>query len=52
MTKEELIISLLKSKQSITKLFGNNNNSDLCNNKVCDIKSILSRLRDILPRRD
>ena len=58
MTKEELI-SLLKSKQSIAKLFNNNNNNDknnsnnnnnnnnnnLYDNKIIDITRILSRLR-------
>ena len=47
MTKEELIISLLKSKQSITELFNNN----LYDNKISDIRRILNRLRDILPRK-
>ena len=37
MTKEELIISLLKSKQSIAELFNNNNN--LYDNKIGDIRS-------------
>ena len=32
MTKEELIISLLKSKQSIAQLFNNNNNNNNNNN--------------------
>ena len=41
MTKEELIISLLKSKQSIAELFNNNN---LCDNKISDIRRILNRL--------
>ena len=49
-TNEELIISLLKSKQSIAKLFNNNNN--LYDNKISDIRRILSRLRDILPKKD
>ena len=49
MTKEELIISLLKSKQSIAELFNNNNN--LYDNKISDIRRILNRLRDILPRK-
>ena len=57
MTKEELI-SLLKSKKSIAKLFNNNNNNDknnsnnnnnnnnnLYDNKIIDITRILSRLR-------
>ena len=48
MTKEELIISLLKSKQSIAELFNNNN---LYDNKISDIRRILNRLRDILPKR-
>ena len=46
MSKEELIISLLKSKQSIAKLF-NNLNGD----KISDTRRILNRLRDILPKR-
>ena len=45
MTKQELIISLLKSKQSIAELFNNNN---LYDNKISDIRRILNRLRDIL----
>ena len=45
MTKQELIISLLKSKQSIVELFNNNN---LYDNKISDIRRILNRLRDIL----
>ena len=44
MSKEELIISLLKSKQSIAELFNNN----LYDNKISDIRRILNRLRDIL----
>ena len=48
MAKEELIISLLKSKQSIAELFNNNN---LYDNKISDIRRILNRLRDILPRK-
>ena len=40
MTKEDLIISLLKSKQSITELLNNNN---LCDNEISDIRRILSR---------
>ena len=46
-TKEELIISLLKSKQSIAKLFNNN----LYDNKISDIRRTLNSLRDILPRK-
>ena len=48
MTKEMLIISLLKSKQSVAELF---NNNDLYDNKISDIRRILHRLRDILPRK-
>ena len=48
MSKEELIIPLLKSKQSIAELFNNNNLDD---NKSSDIRRILNRLRDILPKR-
>ena len=48
MTKEELIISLLKSKQSIAELFNNNN---LYDNEISDIRRIFNRLRDILPRK-
>ena len=51
MTKEELIISLLKSKQSKTELF-NNTNNNLYDNKISAIRTILSRLRDILPKKD
>ena len=47
MSKEELIVSLLKSKQSIAKLF----NNDLDHNKISDMRRILNRLRDILPKR-
>ena len=47
MTKEELIISLLKSKQSIAELFNNN----LFDNKISGIRRIFNRLRDILPRK-
>ena len=46
MSKEELIIALLKSKRSIAELFNNNFDDD----KTCDIKKILNRLRDVLPR--
>ena len=46
MTKEELIISLLKSKQSIAELFNNNNNNNnLYDNKISDTRTILNRLR-------
>ena len=48
MRKEDLILSLLKSKQSIAKLFNNN----LYNNEISDIRRILNRLRDILSKKD
>ena len=48
MSKEELIISLLKSKQSEAELFNNNNLDD---NKIGYIRRIFNRLRDILPKR-
>ena len=51
MTQDELIISLLKSTQSTAKVF-NDNNNNLYDNKVSDIRRILNRLRDILPRKD
>ena len=44
MSKEKLIISLLKSKQSIAELFNNNNNNNNNNindNKINDIRRIL-----------
>ena len=44
MTKEELIISLIKSKQSIAELFNDN--------EISDIRRILSRLKDTLPKKD
>ena len=44
MTKEEF----LKSKQSIAELFNNNN---LYDNEIFDVRRILDRLRDILPRK-
>ena len=48
MKKEDLIISLLKSKQSIAELFNNN----LHDNEISDKRRILRRLRDILPKKD
>ena len=47
MLKEELIISLLKSNPSIAERFNNNLDDD----KISDIKRILNRLRDMLPRK-
>ena len=48
MAKEELIISLLKQNQSIAELFNNN----IYDDKISDIRRILSNLRDILPTKD
>ena len=48
MSKEELIASLLKSKQCIAELF-NNNLDDY--KDISDIRRILNRSRDILPKR-
>ena len=42
MSKEELIISLLKSKSSLAELFNINFDKD----KIGNIKKILNRLRD------
>ena len=47
MSKEELIIALLKSKRSTAELFNNN----LDNEKISDAKKILDRLRDIPPKK-
>ena len=46
-SKEQLIISILKSKQSIAELFYNN----LDDGKISDIRRILNKLRDIPPKR-
>ena len=46
MKKEDLITSLLKSKEIISELFNYNNN-----NEISDVRWILSRLRDILPKK-
>ena len=47
MKKEDLIISLLKSEESIFELFNDNND-----NEISDVRRILNRLRDILPKKD
>ena len=47
MKNENLIISLLKSKESMAGFFNDNNN-----NEISDIRRILNRLRDILPKKD
>ena len=52
MMKEELIISLLKSKVSVGELLNSNDNNNLYDDKIGDIRRILSRLRDILPKKD
>ena len=46
--KKDLIISLLKSKESIAELF-NDNRYD---NEISDIRRILNRSRDVLPKKD
>ena len=63
--KKEDLISLLKSKQSIAELLNNNdnnnnnnknnynnndNNNNLYEDGISDIRRILSRLRDVLPK--
>ena len=48
MIKENLLISLLNSKQSIVELFHNN----LYNNEISDIRRIFNILRDKLPKKD
>ena len=42
MKKEDLIISLLKSKENIAELF-NDNNTNLYDNEISDIRRILHR---------
>ena len=46
MKKEDLIISILKLKENIVELFNDNNNP------YNDIKRIINRLRDIIPKKD
>ena len=48
MKKEDLIISLLKPKESTAKLFNDNR----YNNEISDIRRIINRLGDILPKKD
>ena len=48
MKNEDLIISLLKSKESTAKLFNDNR----YNNEISDIRRIIDRLGDILPKKD
>ena len=54
MTNEELIKSILKSKQNVAEFFNNNNNNNnnFYDNKKSDKGRILSRLRDMLPKND
>ena len=47
MKKEDLIIFLLKSKESTAELF----NDNLYDNEISDIRRIINRLRDILPKK-
>ena len=47
MRKEDLIISLFKSKESIDELFNDNNG-----NEISDKRRILNRLKNILPKKD
>ena len=46
MSKEKLIISLLKSKSSLAELFNNNFSYD----RISKIKKILNKLKDILTK--
>ena len=46
MSKEGLIIALLKLKRSLAELF----NNKLDNDKISEIKKILNKLRDILTK--
>ena len=48
MKKEDLIISLLKSKESTAELF----NYNRYDNEISDIRRTINRLRDILPKKD
>ena len=43
MNKQDLIIALLKSEESIAKLFNDNND-----NEISDIRRIFNKLRDII----
>ena len=47
MKQEDLIIYLLKYKESLAELFNDNNN-----NEISDIRRILNRLRNMLPKKD
>ena len=52
MKKEDLIISHLKSKGSSAEVFNDNNNNNLYDSEISDIRRILNRLRDILAKKD
>ena len=43
MNKQDLIIALLKSEESIVKLFNDNND-----NEISDIRRIFNKLRDVI----
>ena len=47
MKQEDLVIYFLKSKESLAELFNDNNN-----NEISDIRRILNRLRNMLPKKD
>ena len=47
--QKDLITSLLKSKERIAELF-NDNDNNLYDHEISDIRRILSRLRDLLPK--
>ena len=47
--QKDLIISLLKSKERVAELF-NDNDNNLYDHEISDIRRILSRLRDLLPK--
>ena len=47
MKKEDLIMSLLKSKETTAELFNDNHHG----NKINDMRRIINRLRDILPKK-
>ena len=51
MKKEDLIISHLKSKERIAELF-NDKSNNLYDNEISEIRRILNKLRDILPKKD
>ena len=48
MKKEDLVISLLKSEETIAELFNDNRHD----NEISDMRRILNRLKDILHKKD